>query len=139
MINNINNINNNVIDVIKSCADDVYKDLKYGHSECVYQQALEHELRLRNIQFEQEVVFPILYKQMHYCGFIRCDLIVQKNIVIELKTIDRIIFRDTDNEVVQLKKYMSITGHKTGILINFPKIKKSNYDLNVIFCVIQLN
>ena len=66
------------------CAESVLEDLGPGLSECIYQRALCEELRTRGAQVESEVILPIRYG-MHFCGFIRADVIVDSHLCLELK------------------------------------------------------
>lgn len=99
---------------IVNIANEIYKELGPGHRECVYHRAFEIELRNRWINYECEVVVPIFYKG-HFISHMRLDLVIAKNIIVELKSVKNI----KDEEVQQLKRYLHATGMKNGFLINF--------------------
>ena len=95
-------------------ANEIYKELGSGHRECVYHRAFEIELRNRWIQYECEVVIPISYKGQ-FISHMRLDLVIAKNIIIELKSVKNI----KDDDVQQITRYLKATGMKSGFLINF--------------------
>jgi len=100
---------------INGAAIEVHKTLGPGLLEKVYQHCLMHELSLRNINFEYEVHIPIKYKELITQGRIRCDLLVENAIVVELKAASQIIPIDE----AQLLTYMKLLEKPKGILYNF--------------------
>ena len=82
------------IEEILECAKAVFQDLGEGWPEAVYQKAMEVELRERGIEYEDQRVLPVYYKDKYLVGRGELDLIVLVNllsgkrvyIVIELKT-----------------------------------------------------
>ena len=94
---------------------EVHRQLGPGLAEKVYQEALEIELKLRNIPFEREKVFKIEYKNnvlnQHYVA----DFVCYDKIIVELKAVDVI----SDIHRAQLINYLKITGLKLGLLQNF--------------------
>ena len=97
------------------CAIEVHKMLGPGLLESVYQQALGYELSLADISFEMEVPLSVDYKNVHLdCGY-RIDLVINKALIIELKSIDEL----TGIHTAQLLTYLKLSGIKTGLLINF--------------------
>jgi GxxExxY protein len=101
-------------DMIDSIAREIFEELGTGHRECVYHRAFEIELRNRSINYECEVVVPIFYKGQ-FLSHMRLDLVVEKNTVIELKTVKNI----KEEEIQQLKRYLKATNMSVGYLINF--------------------
>lgn len=99
-----------------------------GHSESVYHRAMEFELRENNIKYESEVVTPIIYKEC-YVGYGRADIVVNKNLIIELKALTTNSFKS--NEIARLRTYMTSLGIESGIMINFPQFPTSGK------CIIQ--
>ena len=100
--------------IIKSLAEDVHMALGAGHSESLYARALGVALQKKQINYESEKVFPLMYKD-EYVGFCRPDLIIDKNIVVEIKCLGQI----SASQRVQLLRYMRLPGIIEGILINF--------------------
>ncbi len=100
-------------DVIGS-AIEVHRIIGPGQLESVYHRAMEVELGLRAIAFESEAEINIAYKG-HYVGKGRCDLLIDRRIVVELKTVDR--FAPIHD--AQLIAYLKNTRCKLGFLFNF--------------------
>ena len=83
--------------------------------ESVYENCLCHEFRLRGIEFERQVGLPVSYKGVILeCGF-RIDLVVRKEVVVELKCVERIL----PVHQAQLLTYRKLSGLRVGLLINF--------------------
>lgn len=85
-----------------------------GYAENVYQGALAHELRLRDIPNQREYNTQLLYKK-HELGIIRVDLVVNGNLVVELKALKKI----SESHKKQVRAYLISTGLPTGVLVNF--------------------
>ena len=86
---------------IADAAADVHGQLGSGLSECIYQKALAIALRQRGCDVDTEVVVPIVYHSA-YVGFVRPDLVVNKQVVLELKSVARIV----ESHLVQLRAYL---------------------------------
>jgi GxxExxY protein len=100
---------------IIGAAIEVHKAVGPGLLEGVYEECLCHELKLRNLSFERQLIVPVTYKGMTLdCGY-RLDLLVEHTVILELKSVDRIhpIFE------AQLLTYMRLLEKPVGLLINF--------------------
>jgi GxxExxY protein len=76
---------------IIASAIEVHRHLGPGLLESAYEECLCHELHLRRITFERQVSLPVLYKGLPLdCGY-QIDLIVQDEVVLELKSIEKIL------------------------------------------------
>ena len=113
-------------DIEESCRM-VFAQLGSGHSESVYHRAMEVELRKRKIDYESEVVIPILYDG-HFVGHGRADIIVDKKIIVELKAINSLGI----GERMQLNLYLNCLNYNMGILLNFPQPTKNSISLNKV-------
>ena len=71
---------------------------------------------------------PVIYDKL-IIGNVRADLIINNNIIIELKAISTKI---SDKEIFQIKKYMNLTKSKFGLLVNFSQKKNTNIDIIII-------
>lgn len=100
---------------INGAAIEVHKALGAGLFERVYHECLKHELKRRNIHFETEKSIPILYKDFEYQTDLRCDLIIENSIVVELKSVETIL----PIHEAQLLTYMRLLEVPKGILFNF--------------------
>ncbi len=107
---------------IAGAAMEVYWELGTGFLEPVYQEALEIELGRRQIPFEAQKRLTILYKGQPLQKEYAADLVCYEQIIVELKTHDRLIPAD----LAQLLNYMKATGMHVGLLFNFgssPKLE----------------
>lgn len=96
-------------------AMEVYNVLGSGFLEAVYQEALEHELALKDIPFQSQVLLKIRYKGKLLEQVYKADLVLEDKIVVELKAIDKI----GRIEEAQIINYLKATGYQLGVLINF--------------------
>jgi GxxExxY protein len=100
---------------IIGCAIEVHRVLGPGLLESAYQQCLAHELHLAGIGFELERPLPVVYKDVRLdCGY-RVDLLVENEVVVELKCVTEL----TSVHYAQILTYMKLSGVGTGLLINF--------------------
>jgi len=100
---------------IIGAAIEVHKAVGPGLLEGVYEECLCHELKLRNLNFERQILVPVTYKGVTLdCGY-RLDLLIEGTVILELKSVDRIhpIFE------AQLLTYMRLLQKPVGLLINF--------------------
>lgn len=95
-------------------AIEVHRNLGHGLIESIYEEALCHEFDLRGILYERQVGIDVVYKGKIIKGQ-RLDLLVEKEVVVELKSVSRL----PDVAVAQVLSYLKATGLRTGLLINF--------------------
>jgi GxxExxY protein len=96
-------------------AIEVHSQLGPGLLESAYEQCLCHELHLRSLPFKCQVDLPVSYKGLQLdCGY-KIDLIVDDEVVVELKAIERIL----PVHEAQLLTYLKLSGKNVGLLINF--------------------
>jgi GxxExxY protein len=108
---------------VNGAAIEVHKVLGPGLLESVYQQCLERELILRKINFTSEQTVPLIYKGFNLETKLRCDLFVEKVLVVELKSVADVpsIFE------AQILTYMNLLKAPIGLLINF-NVKNIYYE-----------
>lgn len=100
---------------IIGAAIDVHKHLGPGLLESAYEECLAHELGLRNLRVERQKAVPVVYKETKLeCGY-RLDLLVEGQIVVELKSVEHL---GPIHEAIMLT-YLRLSGHRLGLLINF--------------------
>ena len=96
-------------------AFEVHKTLGPGLLENTYQQCLAHELKQRNLHIETEKPLPVSYKGIQLeCGY-RIDILVENQIIIELKAVEKL----NDLHLAQIMSYMKLSDIKLGLLVNF--------------------
>ena len=89
-----------------------------GFLEKVYERALLKELALQGIRAKTQVSYPVIYKGQ-CIGEYFADLIVEDEIVLELKCVDHLLNEHT----AQCLNYLKASGHKLALLINFQRPK----------------
>jgi GxxExxY protein len=96
-------------------AIEIHRALGPGLLESAYEECLCYELQLRNLRFERQVALPVHYKMVRLdCGY-RLDVVVENRLIVELKTVEKLLpIHDA-----QLLTYLKMTGLKTGLLMNF--------------------
>ena len=106
----------NIVDMIKDCAFEVYKELGPGHLEKVYQRAMSIEFDAKSIVHRTEYKYDILYKG-HIVGQHRLDFLIlhDTEVIVELKAVARI----NKHHKAQLRSYMRTLKIDTGVLSNF--------------------
>ena len=100
--------------LIRQFANVIRSELGSGYSERVYHNAFEVMLRQNGISYETERIIPIVFMG-HTIGNLRADLIIDKDLIVELKSVKNI----GAPMIVQVNNYLKLTGLKKGILINF--------------------
>ncbi|MEW6302061.1 MAG: GxxExxY protein [Verrucomicrobiota bacterium] len=105
---------------IIGCAFEVLNELGHGVNEKCYENSLTVEFRLREITYQQQRRFDVLYKTVRVGEFIP-DLIAFGQVIVDTKVIDRI----TDHERGQMLNYLRVTGLPVGLILNFkhPKLE----------------
>jgi GxxExxY protein len=106
---------NAVTEAIIGAAIEVHRHLGPGLLESAYLNCLAKELELRDLCFEKEKRLPVEYKGFNLDCAYRLDLIVEDQVVVELKTVETIL----PIHEAQLLTYLKLTGCKIGLLINF--------------------
>lgn len=100
---------------INGAAIEVHKEIGAGLLESVYHKCLVYELQKQSIRFRSELRIPIYYKEMELDADLRCDLLVEDDVVVELKSIDKIL----PIHEAQLLTYMKLLQAPIGLMINF--------------------
>ena len=97
------------------CAIEVHRHLGPGLLESAYEQCLAHELRRSEIAFQLQLALPVQYKDVRLdCGY-RIDILVENQLIVELKRVEEI----KGIHEAQLLTYMKLAGVKIGLLMNF--------------------
>jgi GxxExxY protein len=92
----------------------VHKTLGPGFLESVYQKAIEVALRHRDIVFDDQKEIHIFFEGENV-GLHRLDLVVEQQIIVELKAVKAL----EDIHFAQVKSYLKATGLHVGLLLNF--------------------
>ena len=106
---------NELTEKIIGCAIEVHKLLGPGLLESAYEECLAYELKAIGLNIERQKAVPVVYKEIKLeCGY-RIDILVENQVVIELKTVDA--FNPVHQ--AQILTYMKFATKKIGLLINF--------------------
>ena len=99
---------------IISCAIEVHSFLGPGLLENVYEEALSHEFKLRNIAYERQKEISLKYKGKDI-GKHRIDYLIEDEVIVEIKAVE------TMNKIyeAQLLTYLKAMNKRIGLLINF--------------------
>lgn len=93
----------------------VHSALGPGLLESAYQACLAYELHKKGLKVETEKPVPLIYEDIKLeCGY-RLDLLVENQVVVELKSVDAF----TDVHIAQVLTYLKLTNKHIGLLINF--------------------
>jgi|SRR5687768_5184684 len=101
--------------IVVDAAIAVHRELGPGLLESVYEVIMAYELGRRDLSVRRQVPIPIHYKQMIFEEAFRADLVVENEIIIELKSIEQV----SEAHKKQLLTYLRLTGCKLGFLLNF--------------------
>jgi GxxExxY protein len=100
---------------IIGAAIEVHRTLGPGLLESAYEACLIYELRLRKLKVEHQKSMPVFYKDvMLDCGY-RVDLVVEEQVIVEIKSVSNIV----PIHEAQLLSYLKLSDCKLGLLINF--------------------
>ncbi|HEX6192189.1 MAG TPA: GxxExxY protein [Chitinophagaceae bacterium] len=113
---------NQITGIIIGCAIDVHRQLGPGLLESVYEACLSYEIQKKGLLVEQQVVFPLIYEEIYMELGYRVDILVEKTIVVEVKSIEAL----AEIHQAQVLTYLKFSGSKIGLLINFNEKKLVN-------------
>lgn len=100
---------------IIGAAIEVHRALGPGLLESAYEECLCYELSSRKIRVQRQKPLPLVYKNVKLdCGY-RLDIVVENEIILELKACDYI----EEIHKAQLLTYLKVSGIKLGFLLNF--------------------
>lgn len=94
---------------------EVHKIMGPGLLESVYEMCLLRELQLRNILAENQVSIPLQFKGFELSKEFKIDILVEKELIIELKSVDTIL----PVHQAQIISYLKLADKRMGFLINF--------------------
>ena len=106
---------NKITETIIGAAMDVHRTLGPGLLESAYVACLAYELEKKGLAVEQQKPVPLVYEQVKLeCGY-RMDLLVEKSVVVEVKSIEAL----APIHEAQTLSYLRFSGCKLALLINF--------------------
>ncbi len=108
-----------ITDAIIGAAIAVHRELGPGLLESAYEACLSYELIEKGFRVQRQKPLPVTYRGVQLeCGY-RLDLLVAEEVILELKTVDKLLpIHDA-----QLLSYLKLAQKKVGLLINFNSVK----------------
>ena len=106
---------NKITETIIGAAIQVHRVLGPGLLESAYEACLAYELRKRGLAVEQQRPVPLVYEEVKLeCGY-RLDLLVERSVVIEVKSVEAL----APIHEAQTLSYLRLSGCKLALLVNF--------------------
>lgn len=106
---------NDITYQIRGAIFDVYNELGPGLLESVYEETLVYELEKRGLVVERQKPVPIVYKGVKLKTELRLDLLVEDQVIVELKSVKELL----DVHFKQTLTNCKLAGKQLGILVNF--------------------
>src|ERR1700719_4407120 len=98
---------------IIGAAIEVHREVGPGLLESAYEECLCHELHIRGFAFQRQIDLPVEYKGLKLdCGY-KIDLIVQDEVILELKAVEKLL----PIHQAQLLTYLKLAHKRVGLLI----------------------
>ena len=104
-----------IVAIILDSAFKVHRALGPGLLESVYEICLCHELSKSGLKFRLQLELPIIYDGIKLESGLRIDVLVQDQVIVELKAVETMI----PLYEAQVLTYLKLTGKRLGLLINF--------------------
>jgi len=101
--------------IIVDCAFKVHTTLGAGLLESSYEACLAHEMLKRGLKIQKQKILPLEYDDIKIDNGYRLDFLVENEIIIELKSCERLL----PVHEAQILTYLKLAKIKTGLLINF--------------------
>ncbi|MEO5945511.1 MAG: GxxExxY protein [Chitinophagaceae bacterium] len=107
---------NEIAKIAVNTAFQIHKELGPGLFESVYESILEYELSNEHgLYIQRQPTLPVVWKEINIDLGFKPDLIVENKVIIELKSVEKVM----PVHYKQLQTYLKLTGLKLGLLINF--------------------
>ena len=115
-------------DTIRETSFEIYKYLRSGHREKIYENALAHRLRKRGITVEQQQELRVFDEDGTLLGYLKADLLIEDRLICEIKGVRSLV----DEHIAQLLGYLRASRIEHGLLINFggPKLEIRKFIVN---------
>lgn len=106
---------NEISGAVVGAAIQVHSALGPGLLESVYEVCLEFELSERGLLVQRQLPLPIVYRNVELDATYRIDLLVERAVVVEIKTVTKLL----PVHDAQLLTYLKLSNHRLGLLLNF--------------------
>jgi GxxExxY protein len=107
--------NDRLTESVIGFAIEVHRQLGPGLLESAYEECLCFELKQSGLAYRRQVPLPVTYKSVRLdCGY-RLDIVVEQSVILELKTVERLL----PVHEAQMLTYLKLSQIRTGLLLNF--------------------
>lgn len=106
---------NSITEQILKYSFKVHSELGPGLLESSYKECLFYELNKNGLFAEKEKPLPLIYEEVKLDIGYRVDLLVEKKVIIEIKSVEAL----NDVHAAQVLTYLKLSGCKVGLLLNF--------------------
>ncbi|MCX6270005.1 MAG: GxxExxY protein [Bacteroidetes bacterium] len=100
---------------VLDCCFTVHTSLGPGLLENAYQECLFYEIQQTGLELKKQFPLPLVYKSIRLDTGYRLDLLVDNQVVVEIKAIESF----SDIHVAQILTYLKLSGCHLGLLVNF--------------------
>jgi GxxExxY protein len=108
-------IHEHITSAILKCAIEVHRELGPGLLESAYRRCLRQALQAENLVTEEEAPISVGFRGQLIAGAYRADLIVEKKVLVEVKSVEAIL----SVHIAQVRTYLKFLDLRVGLLLNF--------------------
>ncbi|MEC3877491.1 GxxExxY protein [Chryseobacterium salviniae] len=113
---------NEVSKVIFDAGLKIHRQLGAGLLESAYEECLYYELQKSGLQIEKQKPMPLIYDDIKLDIGYRIDLLVERKVVVEIKSVESL----NEIHIAQVLTYLKLSNCKLGLLINFNSVLFKN-------------
>lgn len=113
---------NEISKVIFDSGLKVHRQLGAGLLESAYEECLYYELQKSGLQIEKQKPMPLIYDDIKLDIGYRIDLLVERKVVVEIKSVESL----NEIHIAQVLTYLKLSNCKLGLLINFNSVLFKN-------------
>ena len=106
---------NEIARIVVDTAFRIHRDLGPGLFESVYERIMEVELTRRGLSVSRQKPIPIVYNGVHFEAGFRCDLLIERKVIVEVKSAEAL----HPVHKKQVLTYLRFADKRLGLLINF--------------------
>ena len=107
-----------ITEKVIGCAFRVYNQMGFGYLESIYEKCMHIELKKAGLKFEPQHPIAVYYDDI-IVGEFAADIVVEEVVIVELKSVKRIV----KAHEMQLVNYLTSTGKPVGLIVNFGELK----------------
>ena len=101
--------------IILNASIEVHREMGPGLLESIYELCLLEELKRQHLNVQHQVSIPLFYKDVELSKDFRIDILVENEIILEIKSVDTLL----PVHEAQIISYLKLTDKRLGFLINF--------------------